>query len=72
MKVIGHDDELMQEKSFLAAMVLEDIQQESRHALGLKKSASFVGHGCDEEGSDCLRSEGHGSIRAKARYRSNR
>ncbi|SRR5258708_24137633 len=59
MEVIGHNNKFVQEKSSLSAVVLENVYQQSRHAVGLEKATPLVGHGCDEECSDFLGSSLH-------------
>src|SRR5258706_9158099 len=66
MEVIGHNHKFMQEQVFLAAMVLEDIQQELCRTFGLENRSPSVGHGRDEEGPNLLRRKGHDEPGLKA------
>ena len=55
VEVIGHDDEFVEEKAALRAIVGKDVDQESGSLIGLEDGASSIGHGCEEERSDFLR-----------------
>ena len=49
MKMIGHDHKFMQKEPPLLPVVLENIDQEPRHAIGLEKRAPSLGCRRDEE-----------------------
>ncbi len=54
MEMVGHNDELVQEEATPGAIVLQNIDQESSHFLGLENWASSFGHGRDEKRADFL------------------
>jgi hypothetical protein len=49
MKVVGHYDEFVKEKSFFSAILKETAHEQSGHPFGLKNGATRFGGGSDEE-----------------------
>jgi len=59
MEMIGHDHELVQLKSPLAAIRIECVNEQFGCVCIRKKRVPSVRHGCDEKGSYFLGSMGH-------------
>jgi hypothetical protein len=55
VEVVRHRHEFVQEKTAFPAVVLQDIEKQSRHFVFLEKRVSSVSDGRDEESSDFLR-----------------
>ena len=56
MKMIGHDHELMKEKSAFLPVILHNINQKSGHAVRLQNIETIRCDGCDEKCAEFLRS----------------
>ena len=59
VEMVGHDDECVQEKSSLAAIVEDGLLKQFRSGRDLKKSAALRGHSGDQIRSSFLWRESH-------------
>lgn len=59
MEMIGHDDERMQQKATLIAVLKQRLLQQLRIRRNLEQPAALRGYASDEIRADFLRSESH-------------
>lgn len=59
VEVVPHDYELVQEETAFPAVVLQDIEKETRHFFFFEEGIPCVGDGRDEERADFLRGVAH-------------
>lgn len=60
MKMIGHEDEFMQEELVLGPVALKSVKEQSRHWLSAEDGSATPCNGGYEKRSDFLRRERHG------------
>src|SRR5262249_24614816 len=68
VKMIRHDDELMELETRLLAIFLHDVDQQTGHIVSMEDWVAVVGHRCDEERTNFLWSKAHRSPGLKPRY----
>ena len=49
MKMVGHHNELMEQEAALAAILLQNIEEQDSHFLRLENRTSAVSNGSDEK-----------------------
>ena len=64
--MVGHHHKLVKQESLRFAFYLEDVHQQSRHALLAEEWITQMRNGCDKECADFLGSVSHKSTSAKA------
>jgi hypothetical protein len=61
MEVVAHYDEVMDAKTFRGNIRSQDVDEQARHALGLKQSFALASFGADKESPALLNDLARGS-----------